>query len=294
MGSGPAFPASRTPPGTGSSRPPAPTGAFAPWEIVGGRTPSWRSGRTWRNPAPFGAQTHLWRLPAYHAAPIAVRSSGSIPGAWAPSTNVSMSRSANAATIRATGRTSAVGLVTWLRMAIRVRSVTASSIASTTCVLVPNRERDPGHHDAGARFFGDVPGDVENRVVLVVVGQDLVAQAEAERAQDRVRRAGRVRHEREVVRIGPEELAEDGARLGEEARQVARQELDRPGLEPVAPLALRLQDRPRTRAERAVVEEGDRRIERPERGEGRRHARIMPGTLGPWVPSTRWSRSSSC
>ena len=37
--------------------------AFAPCEIVLGRIPAWRSRRTWRNAAPFGAQTHLWRLP---------------------------------------------------------------------------------------------------------------------------------------------------------------------------------------------------------------------------------------
>ncbi len=58
-------------------------------------------------------------------------SSGTIPGAWAPSTSVSIPRSANARTIRSIGKTSAVGLVTWLTRARRVRGVTAASSAST-------------------------------------------------------------------------------------------------------------------------------------------------------------------
>ena len=46
------------------SRAVATRASLAPCEIVPGRTPGWRSRRTWRNAAPFGAQTHLWRLPA--------------------------------------------------------------------------------------------------------------------------------------------------------------------------------------------------------------------------------------
>ena len=60
-------------------------------------SPAWRSRRTWRKAAPFGAQTHLWRLPRSTAAPSASRSSGTIPGACAPSTSVSIPRSASAA-----------------------------------------------------------------------------------------------------------------------------------------------------------------------------------------------------
>src|SRR6185503_5966256 len=41
------------------NRGPLAAGAFAPCEIVAGRTAAWRSRRTWRNAEPFGAQTHL-------------------------------------------------------------------------------------------------------------------------------------------------------------------------------------------------------------------------------------------
>ena len=142
--------------------------------------------------------------------------------------------------------------------------------------------------------LGDVAEDVEDGVVLVVVGQELVAGAEAERAEDRVRprpsrwRRTRGRRDRRRGR------REHAARLGEKAgRSRARNWTGRASSRS-RQLALALEHRPRARAERAVVEEGDRRVEGPERGEGRRHPRIMPGTLGPWVPSTRWSRSSSC
>ena len=43
-----------------------------------------------------------------------------------------MPRSANARTIRSIGKTSAVGLVTWLTRSRRVRGVTAARSASTT------------------------------------------------------------------------------------------------------------------------------------------------------------------
>jgi len=36
---------------------------LAPWLTTSGRMAAWRSLRTWRKPAPFGAQSHLWQLP---------------------------------------------------------------------------------------------------------------------------------------------------------------------------------------------------------------------------------------
>ena len=48
-----------------------------------------------------------------------------MPGAWAPSTSVSTPRRSSSRTIAPTGRTSAVGDVTWLTRANRVRGVTA-------------------------------------------------------------------------------------------------------------------------------------------------------------------------
>jgi hypothetical protein len=55
-----------------------------------------------------------------------------MPGACAPSTSVSTPRAFSAATIRASGSTSPVGLVTWSTSARRVRGVTPASTTSTT------------------------------------------------------------------------------------------------------------------------------------------------------------------
>ena len=199
----------------------------------------------------------------YQAAPSRSRSSGSMPGAWAPSTSVSIPRSASAATIRSIGKTSAVGLVTWLTSASRVRSVTRAEDRVDDRVLRRDRERDPGDDDPGAVALGDVAQDVDRGVVLVVVGQELVAGLEVERADDGVHRAGRVGDEGEVVRVGADERAEVARAVAQEARQVAGEELDRLRLHPVAPAVLRLQHRARARPERAVVQEGDRGVQRP-------------------------------
>ena len=157
-----------------------------------------------------------------------------------------------------------------------------------------HRERDPGDVEAGSIPLRHMAEDVDHGVVLVVVGQQLVARREAERAHDRIDGARRVRHEGEVVGIGADERGEGDPRAGEKGRQVAGEELDGLRLHPVLPCSLGLEDGPRTGSERPVVEEGDRGIERPMPGQLRRHRPIMTGTLGPWVPWTRWTRSSSC
>ena len=107
-------------------------GSLAAWLTTSGRVPAWRSRRTWRNAAPFGAQHHLWRFPTYQLAPRSSTRSGIIPGAWAPSTSTATPRASSTGTRRSTGKTSAVGLVTWLSSARRVRAVTAASTRSTT------------------------------------------------------------------------------------------------------------------------------------------------------------------
>lgn len=63
---------------------------------------------------------------------MACTSSGSIPGACAPSTSVSTPLAASRSTSAAIGKTIPVGLVTWSSTARRVRGVTRSSTASTT------------------------------------------------------------------------------------------------------------------------------------------------------------------
>ncbi len=86
--------------------------ALAPWLMVRGRMADCRSRRAWRNAAPLGAQSHLWQLPVYQAAPSSRRFNGSIPGACAASTSVSMPRSSSRRTSSCTGKISPVGLVT--------------------------------------------------------------------------------------------------------------------------------------------------------------------------------------
>jgi hypothetical protein len=128
----------------------------------------------------------------------------------------------------------------------------------------------------------------------VVVGQELVTRGEAQRPDHGVDGAGRVGDEGEVVGVGSDEGPQLAPRSREQAGQVAGEELDRLRLHPVAPPALVLEHVPRARPERAVVQERDRGVEGPRRGEVGRHRQIMTGTLGPWVPWTRWTRFSSC
>ena len=161
-------------------------------------------------------------------------------------------------------------------------------------VLGRDRERDLGDHDAGPVALGDMAQDVDRGVVLVVVGQELVAGRKPERAEDGVDGAGRVGDEGEVVRVSADERAEVAPGTGQETRQVAGKELDRLRLEPVAERPLDLEHRTRARPERSVVQERDRGVESPGGGVLGRHRQMMTGTLGPWVPWTRWIRSSSC
>ena len=58
--------------------------------------------------------------------------SGTMPGACAPSTSTSTPRACSSRTRRSTGKTSAVGLLTWSTKARRVRGVTAASSGAIT------------------------------------------------------------------------------------------------------------------------------------------------------------------
>ena len=55
-----------------------------------------------------------------------------MPGTWAPSTSNSTFRARHSRASRSTGKTSAVGLVTWSTTTIRVRAFIAAISASTT------------------------------------------------------------------------------------------------------------------------------------------------------------------
>ena len=147
-----------------------------------------------------------------------------MPGAWAPSTSVSMPRSARAGISRSSGRTRAVGLVTWLMTARRVLAVAAARTRSRTSSGDSAGNGRRTTTTAGSVALGDVTDDVEDGVVLVVGRQDLVARIEPERPHDRVDRAGRVGHEREVVGVGADERAEGRANVAEVAAELAGEE----------------------------------------------------------------------
>ena len=156
------------------------SGSLAPWEMTSGRTRSRRSPRTHRIPLPLGAHSHLWALPVQYAGAIASRSSGTIPGVWAPSTNVSIPRASKASIKASIGNTSAVGLVTWLTTRRRVRGVTAARCASTTAAGSSIGIGDRRDHHARPVAGGHGLHRVDGRVVLVVVGEQLVARLEAQ------------------------------------------------------------------------------------------------------------------
>ena len=256
---------------------------LAACETTSGRSPARRSARTWRTPEPLGAHSHLCPLPVQYAAPRAARSTGTIPGACAPSTSVSTPLRSSSRTSAATGITRAVGDVTWLTSARRVRGVTASRNASTTCDWSRDRERHPDDDDGRAIPLGRRPEGVERGVVLVIAGEELVAGAEAPRCQDRGDAGGGVGDEREAVRVRAQEGGDIAAGVIEMPLQLAVEEADRLALQAVAPGPLGLEDGLRTRPERPVVEEGDVRLQEPRRaieGAGGHAATLAQRTHG--------------
>ena len=223
--------------------------------------------RTWTKALPFGAHIHLWQLPVVYAAPMASRSTSSIPGACAASTSVSTPRSASAATISATGSTSAVGLVTWSSMTSRVRGPTAASTASRAISgVAPGNGMRAVTRRAPAIVGHGLQG-VAGGGVGMVEQHDLVAGLEPQAARDDVDAGRGVGDEGEVVGIGAEEGAQRRARLVERRLEVAGEEGHRLALHPRPPLVLRREHGARRRAERAVVQEGHGGVERPVDGE---------------------------
>ena len=186
-----------------------------------------------------------------------------MPGAWAASTSVSTPSRSSSRTIVSIGKTRPLGLVTWLTSAIRVRGVTPPRNASTTSsgCRIGSGIDDPD--DPGLRPLGGRGQGVEGRVVLVVVGQELVAGPKPQRAEDR-RDAGRgVRDHDEARGVGVEERRRPSAGGIQAVFELPGQELDRVRLQLEEQRPLGLEDRPRARAVRAVVQEQDRRVEVP-------------------------------
>ena len=125
-------------------------------------------------------------------------------------------------------------------------------------------ERDAAHPCAGAT--GDVRPEPHHPAVLVFAHQDLVTRPELERPRDRIERRARVRHEREVGRIGAQICgqAQTGRLEPFPETSLASEELDRLALELALPLLIAVEDRSRAGAERAVVQKHDVRVEEEE------------------------------
>ncbi len=174
-----------------------------------------------------------------------------MPGAWAPSTSVSMPRSSSARTSRSIGSTSAVGLVTWLTTASRVRGVTAPSIASITA-------SGPSTGNGTRATTTRAPSRAATAwsvVRIALYSWSLVSSSSPGSKRSGLEhgiRAGRgVGHEREPGRIGAEERRDVLAGRVEATRQLTVQERHGLALQPVAQLALDGEDRLRAGPERS-------------------------------------------
>ena len=124
-------------------------------------------------------------------------------------------------------------------------------------------EGQPRDDDACVGQASDLGLGVEDRVVLVVRRQELVARLEPERAEDGRHAGRRVRNEDEALGIRVQERRHLASRRVEALLEGRPQEPDRLGLELVDHRPLGLEDRHRTGSERAVVQVRDPGIEAP-------------------------------
>ena len=143
------------------------------------------------------------------------------PGAWAPSTSVSMPRRVHLGDELGDGQDQRG----------RARDVADEEQAGPigdggqdrrkSLVGARDREGDRRDNDPCPVARGDGPHRVDRGVVFVIVGQQLVARLEPERLEDRVDAGRRVGYEGEPLGIGAQEATDRCARLREHARQLA-------------------------------------------------------------------------
>jgi hypothetical protein len=98
---------------------------------------------------------------------------------------------------------------------------------------------------------------------------NLVAGLKLERSSGHVHAGRRVRDEDEIVSGRADERAQLGSRRGKQIGQAVLDELHRLPLELVLPLLVALEDDARARAERAVVQVDDVRVEKKELSKAR-------------------------
>ena len=147
--------------------------------------------------------------------------------------------------------------------ATRVRGVTAGEDRLDHLLGMTDRQRDGDPHHSGACPLRDGREGVERRVVLVIIGEELVSRPQAERLEDGGHARRGVRHEDEALGIGVQEGGNGLAGGVEPALQLPRQELERVRLELREERLLELDDGSRAGPVRAVGEERDRGVEIP-------------------------------
>ncbi len=131
------------------------------------------------------------------------------------------------------------------------------------------RKGHVGHHDAGARALRDVTDRIAHGVVDVAHVKDFIARLKPQRAQDGIAARRRVGDEGHVLRFDAEEAGQYRGRLPERRRQLEGEEASGLRLHPLAPAILRRQHHARRRAERAVIDGQEARIEVPFMPDGR-------------------------
>ena len=123
-----------------------------------------------------------------------------------------------------------------------------------------DRQRHILHHVVGAGALATVLPCLVARAILVVRGEHLVAGFQLERARDDVDAQRGVRDEGDIVWVGADEWAQSRAGLGEQIRQPL-EKLDGLAFELELARLVGLEYGPRARAEGAVVEKDDVRLE---------------------------------
>ena len=177
-------------------------GSFAPCEMTSGRMRSRRSRADPQEPAALGpAQPLVAVAGLVRGAPGRRGRAGPCPARGRRRRACRCRGRRSASTSASIGKTSAVGLVTWLTTARRVRGVTAARMRLDHARPGPSIGKGIGDdHHARPVAGGHGLHRVDGRVVLVVVGQQLVARLEAQALEDRVDAGAGVRHEREALR----------------------------------------------------------------------------------------------
>ena len=125
------------------------------------------------------------------------------------------------------------------------------------------RERNLHRAHGGAGGFGHEADRVGAGVVFVVGDEQFIPGAEGERAEDYVDACGCIAHQRQVIRVAPQEVGRLGAGGIHDDFQFGGHEADRFSLQALAPALLSRQYRAWAGTERTVIQEGDGGIQQP-------------------------------